>query len=101
MLDPKQRWPRTIPGIILEHAQFSSFLASDPNVTKFPLDDGGPDWKAWLKCCAVVTDPRSADLSNGATNYENEPTEPEDKRPAWAKENPVTATIDGIRFYRL
>ena len=76
LCDPAQRWPRTVPGVILQHAQFSSFLASDPNVTKFPLNDGGPDWKAWLKCCAAVTDPRSADLSNGATNYEDEPTDP-------------------------
>jgi hypothetical protein len=48
-----------------------------------------------------VTDPRGADLSNGATNYENEPTEPVDKRPAWATTDKLTATIDGIRFYRL
>jgi hypothetical protein len=103
LCDPQHRWPRTIPQIILQHAQFSSFLQSDPNVVKFPVDDGGPDWQAWLKCRGVVADPRSADLSDGATNYENEPIEPVDKRPLWAKANPdkLTATIDGVRFYRL
>lgn len=102
--DPHNRWPKTIPGVILQHAQFSSFSFSDPNVVKFPLPPvsgtatPSPDWTAWVNCVMAVTAPLGADPTSGATNYES--CEP-DKLPPWADKNKLTTTIGLFRFYRL
>ena len=96
--DPAHRWPRTIPGAILQPYQFSSFLKSDPNVTKFPIDDGSADWKAWLDCCLAVSTLIGGDPTRGATNYES--CAP-DALPPWADPSKLTVTIGPFRFYRL
>ena len=102
--DPHNRWPKTIPSVILQHAQFSSFSAGDPNAVKFALpptsDTATPsaDWAAWLNCVMAVTAPLGADPTNEATNYES--CEP-DKLPPWADKNKMTCQIGAFRFYKL
>ena len=101
--DPAKRWPRTIDGVILQHAQFSSFLQSDPNVTQFPkspLPDAkpSPDWLAFLDCQTVVSTSLDPDATLGANHYE---AEPGDKRPDWADPSKITTQIGPIRFYKL
>ena len=102
--DPHNRWPKTIPGVILQHAQFSSFSFSDPNVVKFPLPPvsdtaiSSADWSVWINCVMAVTAPLGADPTGGATNYESEPL---DKLPDWADKNKLTTTIGPFRFYTL
>ena len=97
--DAKKRWPQTIPGVILQHAQFSSFLQSDPNVTKFPLPGSTQDWRAWLDCLDVVTVPIGGDPTNGANHYESLP--PDAHKPDWADPEKISARIGSFRFYKL
>jgi Cell Wall Hydrolase len=101
--DAKLRWPRTIPGVILQFRQFSSFNAGDPNATKFPSpplpgNPASPDWSAFLKCQEAVTTQLGSDLTNGATNYESEPP---NQLPDWADPAKLTVTIAPFRFYKL
>ena len=103
-LDAQRRWPRTIPGVILQHAQFSSFLQSDPNVTRFPIpptpgQDASADWLAFLDCQTVVESPLNADPVGGANMYHSF-TDPA-QYPSWTREAKLTATIGGISFYVL
>lgn len=103
--DTHKRWPRTIPAVILQRLQFSSFNADDANVTKFPLppkdeaDTPTMDWIAWQNCCLAVSTPLGGDPTSGATNYESEPDPA--KRPSWCQSNKITTTIGPFRFYRL
>lgn len=101
--DPAKRWPRTIAGVILQPAQFSSFSRGDNNSVKFPAPpiDGAapsPDWSAFLNCQIAVSTDLGGDPTGGATNYESEPIE---ARPAWADPDKLTATIGPFRFYKL
>ena len=95
--DSSARWPRIIPAVILQHAQFSSFSAGDPNAVKFPLPGSGPDWTAWMNCEVVVTDPPSS-VAGGANHYES--CEP-DKLPSWADPAKITLQLGPFRFYKL
>ena len=101
--DSAKRWPQSIPGVILQHAQFSSFLQSDPNVTKFPVPPvsgpASPDWNAWLDCQTVVSSSLDPDSTLGANHYESLPADAE--RPAWADPAKMTTQIGPIRFYKL
>jgi Cell Wall Hydrolase len=99
-----KRWPRTIPGVILQHAQFSSFSAGDPNAVLFPLPPASaaqpsPDWIAWGNAQIAVNTDLGGDPTNGATNYESLPEGA--PRPAWADPTKLTATIGPFRFYKL
>ncbi len=102
--DPLHRWPRSLPGVITQRAQFSSFSAGDPNATKFPIPDSRADWQAWLDCVGVVCAPVYGDPTDGATNYEScQPGE----LPAWASDDTftpndrLTVKIGPFRFYKL
>lgn len=102
--DEQRRWPRTIAGVILQHAQFSSFLQSDPNCVRFPIQPMPPqtasaDWDAFLDCQTVVESPLNADPTQGANSYESLPEGA--KRPAWATVEALTCQIGAIRFYRI
>lgn len=101
--DEHRRWPRSIAGVILQHAQFSSFLQSDPNCVRFPIpsQDGAEslDWKAFLDCQTVVESPLNADPTEGANMYESLPDGA--KRPTWAEPIKMTVQIGAIRFYRI
>lgn len=67
--DPKNRWPKTIGDVIQQPYQFSSFNASDPNVTLWPSQRRQGDWQAWLDCVNVVDTPLAADPTSGANFY--------------------------------
>jgi hypothetical protein len=75
--DPKNRWPKTLAGVVLQPFQFSSFNAKDPNVTAWPKAPIVPsvkppysaDWLSWLDCCAVWDSPLTADPVAGAQYY--------------------------------
>lgn len=95
--DPKKRWPKQVHQVVLQRLQFSSFNHDDPNSSKFPIDDGGPDWKAWLQACEVVMDSLGGDPTNGATNYHSEMPVP----PKWADPDKITAEIGPFTFYKL
>lgn len=101
--DAKRRWPRTISGVIAQHAQFSSMtIKGDPNTVAWPVlptlpQEPTADWSAWLTCQAVVECPLGSDPTMGATMYESEP---EDQRPPWATPDTLTMTSGPFRFYR-
>jgi len=111
--DPKNRWPKTLAGVVLQPFQFSSFNANDPNVTAWPkvppasMVGGSADWPAWLDSCAAYDAPLTADPVGGAQFYHDSSIPP----PAVAWLGPGhtvadlealrTATIGRLSFYRL
>jgi Cell Wall Hydrolase len=103
--DEQRRWPRTYVGVILQHAQFSSFLQSDPNCVRFPIPPtpvqmvGFADWTAFLDCQGIVGAPLGEDPTKGANSYESLPEGA--KRPAWATPEALTVQLGAIRFYRI
>jgi hypothetical protein len=105
--DPHNRWPKTIPGVICQHLQFSSFNAGDPNAVKFPMppasSGGAPtaDWTAWLNCVVVVTAPLGADPVGGATNYYSLRGGLPNIPPAWADPAKKICEIGVFQFYKL
>lgn len=98
MKDPLRRWPATVPGVILQAKQFSSFNAGDPNSALFPQPAHTSDWDAWQRCMLVATQPLGGDPTNGATNYES--CQP-GQLPAWADPAKMTTEIGPFRFYAL
>jgi Cell Wall Hydrolase len=106
--DPGHRWSRTLPGVIMQPEQFSSFNKSDPNSVKFPMppqpgNPTSPDWRAWLDCQTVVEVAIEADPTHGATNYvsvDKNGDIPEGAK-AWATEDKFTVAIGAFRFYKL
>jgi N-acetylmuramoyl-L-alanine amidase len=102
--DEKRRWPRTISGVVLQHAQFSSMtVAGDPNLVAWPVQPipgqaGSNDWQAWLDCQTVVESPLPADPTNGANMYESEPA---NSPPYWVKDATLTLDLINTRFYKL
>lgn len=99
--DAHNRWPKTIPGVILQHLQFSSFNAGDPNALKFPIPPNAtsPDWSAFQSCIVAIETTLGGDPTSGATNYESIPDP--SKRPSWCDPNKITVTIGPFRFYKL
>lgn len=81
-------------AVVTKPWQFSSFNASDPNVTKFPreLDT------AWLDCLTIV-EGTDADVTGGATNYHSLPDGV--PWPNWADPSKLTVTIGKFKFYKL
>lgn len=107
MLDEKNRWPKSVPGVVTQPFQFSSFNASDPNVTKFPMPPIGAipeslDWGAWLDCCSVVEgfSVLSADPTGGSNMYHSYP-EGSQWTPAWALPSRHTVDIGPFHFFKL
>lgn len=112
--DAQHRWPKSIPAVITQKSQFSSFSAGDPNATKFPLPpipetaQGSPDWQAWLDCADVASVPLGADPTNGANGYVSlvkDPATGELVIPpaarAWATPERQTCAIGAFRFFRV
>jgi spore germination cell wall hydrolase CwlJ-like protein len=97
--DKAKRWPQSVAGVITQPAQFSSFSAGDPNVTKFPIPNNGPDWNAFLDCQTAVQTSLGDDPTDGATNYESMPECA--PMPHWADPAKITCTIGPFRFYKL
>lgn len=105
------RFPDTVPEVLLQHAQFSSFGAGDPNAVLFPVASHWIDWKSFLECQTVVSTPLLADPTGGATHYHSIPDVGFSYRdssgrlhtlmpPAWADPTKLTATIGPFRFYK-
>ena len=110
--DPKNRWPKTLAGVVLEPGQFSSFSAKDPNSVVFPNPAHAADWQSWLDCCEVFDVPLIADPTMGANSYHSIPDagytykNTEGKTvtlmpPSWADPAKLTAQIGNTKFYRL
>jgi|SRR5579872_6472803 len=103
--DAQKRWPSSIPGVIQQHAQFSSMtILGDPNTVKAPIPPApgqspSPDWLAWLNCQIVVATSLGSDPTGGATNYES--IEDPEQRPAWCDPSKITLTLGPFRFYKL
>ena len=102
--DARNRWPKTVSGVILQPKQFSSFNLLDPNSIHFPVEPApnvnpNPDWTAFLNCIITVTAPLGADPTNGANGYESVPNNT--PKPTWADPSKITVTIGPFRFYKL
>lgn len=104
--DAKNRWPKSLIGVILQPKQFSSFNAGDPNASKFPQPSSDPnkanpaDWLAWLDCVEVVANVLGGDSTNGANHYESCDAAGI-PRPGWADPAKMTVVIGPFRFYKL
>jgi hypothetical protein len=92
--------------VILQPWQFSSFNALDANSSKFPQDNQGADWRAWLQAVNCVTSD-TEDPTSGADHYHDQSIEPPVR--AWLgagrrREELTarqTARIGPFTFYRL
>ena len=92
--DPRDRWPKTISGVILQRWQFSSFNPDSTDAV-FPV----PPDAAWDSCCSIVDGlEASTDPTAGAQFYHSIPYG--QVIPRWAQEYPLTTTIGPFRFYR-
>lgn len=110
--DPKNRWPKTLAGVVTQHAQFSSFNANDPNVTAWPHPPKVPtipnlDWQAWLDAGTVYDAAIGADSTNGATHYHDKSIPP--PAVAWLGPGKTVADLEALKtceignlaFYRV
>lgn len=105
--DPKNRWPKTLAGVVTQKFQFSSFNAKDPNVTAWPKYGSHADWIAWLDCCAVYDAPLTADPTSGATHYHDKSIPP--PAIAWLGHGKTVADLEALKtceicslvFYRI
>src|SRR5579863_1124961 len=95
--DPQRRWPQTVHGVVVQPHQFSSFNASDPNVTAWPTETHPADWAAWQDCQTVVTTVIGGDPVSGANHYHSIPEG--DPLPDWAQASKITAKIGPFTFY--
>lgn len=81
-------------GVILKPYQFSSFNASDPNSSKFPLD-GEADWLDCMDAAKAVTQTAEEDFTKGSLFYFSPPlTAPP---PAWGPVEPML-TVGRLTF---
>lgn len=105
--DPKNRWPKTLAGVVTQRYQFSSFNANDPNVTAFPLTTHPADFQAWLDCCHVYDAPLTADSTSGSQFYHDNSIPP--PAVAWLGPGHTVADLEALKtceigrlsFYRL
>ncbi len=95
----KKLWPATVPGVILQPWQFSSFNTDDPNSTKFPHPNQPADFKAYESCCKVVENP-GTDPTGGAFYYHSLSPRDRTKWPKWASDDKLVATLSPFFFYK-
>lgn len=91
--DTKQRWPRSIVGVITQRLQFSSFNKSDPNVTVYPAEGDA----AWAQCVAAAEKALTADTPVTLANHYHSTA----IKPRWADSTKITETEGNHIFYRL
>jgi N-acetylmuramoyl-L-alanine amidase len=95
------KFPKSLPAIILQHNQFSSFNANDPNAVKFPVPpsnaESPSDWNAFRDCQTVVQNTLGADPTDGALFYESLPEAP---TTGWWATLTMTVQIGPFRFYK-
>lgn len=91
--DAKNRWPKTIEGVILQPFQFSSFNKSDPNAVQFPTSG-----TVWDDCVAAADE-----IFYGSTSRRTEANHYHvaGLDPAWRDENKIVATEGHHVFYKL
>jgi spore germination cell wall hydrolase CwlJ-like protein len=97
--DSANRWPKTTADVVTQPKQFSSFNASDPNVTKWPTPRIPVEWSAWQDSMTVVETPLTADPTDGANHYHSLPDG--SVLPSWADPAKLTVTIGPFKFYKL
>jgi hypothetical protein len=88
--------------VVLQPWQFSSFNATDPNVTKFPNEATGLDWVAWQEILDIAANPGD-DPTGGAVYYESFNLEQLDdirSKDSWFAADKMTVQIGAVRFYR-
>ena len=106
--DPQRRWPRTVVGVIEQHAQFSSMTnLGDADLVAWPVEptppqNPGADWVAFQGICesVVTVAPIGTDPTGGAVYYESYPAPPDATKMPWFDLEKLTVTIGRIRFYR-
>jgi hypothetical protein len=97
--DARERWPRSLAGVVTQKYQFSSFNATDANASKWPVaTPGGPDWIAWCEIIAIMDEP-DPDPTGGANAYENLPAGA--TMPGWADRARLVKVIGSTRYYKL
>lgn len=96
--DSRNRWPKTLYGVVTQKYQFSSFNVDDPNSKLIPVRCGALDLAAWQEI-RVLVDAPGPDPTNGANAYESLPETA--AKPGWALTADLVATIGGTRFYKL
>lgn len=87
-------WGASIIQVVLKPYQFSSFLAGDPNATKFPQEID-PVFANILQLTDKVLNHQDEDLSGGAVFYHDANVFPE-----WAAKAVQTAKIGPFTFYK-
>lgn len=105
--DPKNRWPKTLAGVVLQPFQFSSFNHGDPNVSAFPLSSHPADFAAWVDCGTVFGSALTADSTNGAQFYHDKSIPP--PAVAWLGPGKTVADLEALKtceignlvFYRI
>lgn len=88
--------------VVLQPWQFSSFNATDPNVTKFPNEANVLDWQAWQEILAISELPGD-DPTGGAVYYESfDPAALDDIRSKdpWFAADKLTVQLGAVRFYK-
>src|SRR6185369_2678542 len=108
---PKNRWPKTLAGVVLQPFQFSSFNRNDANVVAWPKATTtlapSADWIAWLNCGAVYDAAIGADPTSGATHYHDKSIAP--PAVAWLGPGKTVADLEALKtceigklaFYRI
>jgi hypothetical protein len=98
----KAQFRPTLESVVLQPWQFSSFNATDPNVTKFPNPLSPFDYQAWLEILTIAESP-GTDPTGGAVYYESFPLEELDAirgKDSWFAADKMTVQLGAVRFYR-
>lgn len=96
--DAKNRWPKTVTGVIVQPLQFSSFNKSDPNVTVFPAEAD----PAWTECVSAAERAlHAATPLTPANHYLTVDLFNSPGRPKWADPSKVITTEDHHVFLNL
>lgn len=93
--DPKNRWPKTIVGVVTQPLQFSSFNKSDPNVAVYPK----PDEQAWAACVVAAKEALESNPTDRLTTANHYHTRA--VNPKWADATKIVEVEGAHIFYNL
>lgn len=91
--DAKDRWPKTIVGVVCQPLQFSSFNRSDPNVNVFPKEGE----VAWIKCVWAAERVLGSNTPICLANHYHT----KDVKPSWADSSKIVTSEGAHIFYNL
>lgn len=91
--DPKNRWPKTLVGVITQPFQFSSFNPNDPNAYLFPKELD----VSWADCVAAASVVLGSPIQITSANHYHTTG----VNPTWRDDTKVVATIGHHIFYAL